>query len=478
MRPEPVTAQAAHRRLSFTGARSKAIWEPRLARLGMAALETELRLIAGGEVEAGLIWCPYETLPAFVARLRAEQLAWTAGQAVLRPIAIRDEGLPAPDPLTLMTYCFVVARSKADADRLAADSGASIETALAFGYPRCCAAARVRTLADGVSDPLAVLAAEPAWAGHPSSTGVMLAALGLGPVRHMPCGPDCEASREKSRAFLKSMTELDLESEAGWLEDMTEWRAKASVAGGVAEVETGAFRFAFLAGDPGPPAPPVTAGTSAPEGAPAGLSSIFVKPATPARSHATSGGRVEPANDEGFAAAGFESRFAHRSRWSCVVWEQSRLLRKSRTALHLGCGSGLLLELLVQSRPSLRVCGIEADAALAAVARERLGMDAAMILEADWMEEARHRGQGKDSFDIAFVDPEPLIDCSPEARSEIVDGLTGLARSIILLASDRALRRFDSLDAMAAALGLALEPGRDRRISSVLASVKPALATA
>ena len=475
---EPVPVQAACRRLSFTGARSKAIWEPRLAALGRAALATELHLVASDALKAALVWCPYEALPTFIEQLRTKSLVWATGPAVLRSYEPPAGGLPAPDPLTRMTYSFVVAATKAEADRFVADD-AALETALAFGHPRCCAEAWLRALEDGASDPIAVLAGDPAWDGHSDATGTMLAALGLGPVRHMPCRPGCDAARESALRFLAAMKALGFESEAGWLEDMVQWRAKASIVGGIAEVETGAFRFAWQAADPGQSGRAVAGGSNAPEGSPAGLSAIFARPEMPIRAQPRHFAPPDSAIAEGFAEAGFDSAFAMRSRWSCVIWEQSKALRRSRTALHLGCGSGLLLELLVHSRPSLRVCGIEADPSLASLARERMeSVNGAAIFEADWIAEAGLPREAGIRFDLAFLDPEPLIDRGPVDRTAILEGLGALAGTAILIASDRALRRFGSIESMAAMLGLDLEPGRDRRISSPIANAFPALAIA
>jgi hypothetical protein len=278
--------------------------------------------------------------------------------------------------------------------------------------------------------------------------------------------------------FIQEMESLGFDEEASWLAAMSDWRAKASIVGSVAEVETGAFRFIWQSDDLSTSLPPITCGKGEPEGAPPGLSSVFAKPSTVERRRealATEGGF---SRDEDFAAAGFATPFAHRSRLSCVVWEQMKLLRKSRTALHPGCGGGLLLELLVQTRPSLRVCGLESDPALVARARSRISADTSIVVEANWMAEARLWPMGRARFDLLFVDPEPLIDLDDGVRREIVAACVSQARSIILIATDRALRRFGNLDSMAASLGLCLAPSRAHRVSAALAIAEPRFATA
>ncbi|MEG3151091.1 hypothetical protein U1769_14455 [Sphingomonas sp. ZT3P38] len=465
---EAVTAQAVRHRLSYASSRTRTIWEPRLARLAAAAVETELHLIAAGRIGAGVIWCSYAALPGFVERLQALGLARKAGRPTLRAIEIGDGAGNRADPLTQMTFPFVVAKSASEAAWLSREEDASIAAALAGGYPPCCAQAWIARIRGGASDPLAALLADRAWADHPAATGVMMGAMGFGPVRHLPCGPDCTASHKLADDFLATMRALGWRDEADWLADMVQWRARASVAAGVAQVETGAFRFIHLSDSQSPPPPPVTSGALVPEGAPAGLSSIFAAPTMPDRVRALPGAGDLAVADDSHVAAGFATRFAQRSRWSCILWEQSALIRKSKTAIHLGCGNGLLLELLAQSRPSLRICGMEADRAAAALARDRLGEGRAMIVEADWMAEASGWREAADRYDLVLVDPEPLLALSGAARDAIVAGLTALGRSIVPLASDRALRRFGSLEAMATMLGMTLEPGRAHRISAAM----------
>lgn len=476
--PEPLLTEVTHRRLAFASTLTRETWEPRLARLTVAALATELHLIATGVLEAGLIWCSYDDLAAFVGRLQAARLDWTVGQPALRVIEPPDAGAAAPDLLTQMSYPFVISLPGRDAAGGSIDADDHVETARIFGYPACCAAAWAGRLAGGSTDPLASLLAEPDWTGESLTTAVMLAALGLGPVRHLPCRPDCAASRDMARVFLETMASLDFAVEADWLRQMMRWRTQASIVGGVAEVATGAFRFAWHAGDLLTSVPPMISGDGTPEAAPAGLSSIFAEPSVPTRKPTKPPAAASAPSGEESARAGFANPFAHRSRWSTVVWEQSKLLRQARTILHPACGGGLLLELIMQSHPSLRLCGIEADAALAARARARLREDRSMIVHGDWMAELARRDAERDSFDLAFVDPEPLIDLSADRRRAVVAGLARLARSTVLLATDRALDRFGTLEALAACAGFAPAPGRDRRISCLLASLAPAVAMA
>ena len=85
-RAEAVTAQAVRHRLSYASSRTRTIWEPRLARLAAAAVETELHLIAAGRIGAGVIWCSYEALPGFVERLQGLGVKFTQEPLEMGPV--------------------------------------------------------------------------------------------------------------------------------------------------------------------------------------------------------------------------------------------------------------------------------------------------------------------------------------------------------------------------------------------------------
>ena len=110
----------------------------------------------------------------------------------------------------------------------------------------------------------------------------------------------------------------------------------------------------------------------------------------------------------GSTAAGFESVFAMRSRFSTVVWEQTAALRRARSAVHLGCGHGLLLELLAQAKPSLKLYGTEEDAASASAARRRNGALVPIMCGTYADTLAALARLVPDGVGIAFVDPSGL----------------------------------------------------------------------
>jgi predicted O-methyltransferase YrrM len=151
-----------------------------------------------------------------------------------------------------------------------------------------------------------------------------------------------------------------------------------------------------------------------------------------------------------------------RSRFSAAVWEQTAALRRAGSAVHVGCGDGLLLELVAQTKPKLRLYGTEEDTAAAEAARGRLGVSLP-VLGGDSIEALAALSRlAPEGIDLAFVDPERLGD------REALAAISAIARSIIVIGTDRSLHRFRDMDNLAATMGLALLPGRAARVSAML----------
>jgi hypothetical protein len=276
-----------------------------------------------------------------------------------------------------------------------------------------------------------------------------LAVLGLGPVRHAPCSTDCSATRDRSRAFLDLGRELGFAEEMSWLEEIVGWTVKASLVNGIAEITTAAFRCTWLS-DEGPSQPRLAAPARRPEKRKAAAIE-FVDSAD-----------ILAELGAGFESAGFASPFAMRSRFSAAVWEQTAALRRAGSAVHVGCGDGLLLELVAQTKPKLRLYGTEEDTAAAEAARGRLGVSLP-VLGGDSIEALAALSRlAPEGIDLAFVDPERLGD------RKALAAIRAIARSIIVIGTDRSLLRFRDMDTLAATMGLALLPGRAARVSAML----------
>jgi hypothetical protein len=458
----------APRRVSFAGPQASAIWAPRLQRLVETALSAEVALVRNGTLPATLIWAPYQDLGALLGRLDSIGLATAPIRTAVGPIP-SSPAEATPNFAELLNYGLLVARSPIEAasTRLAACDPAEIARWL--NWPTCCADAWASHLHDCLTDPIAAMLSRPTSDAAPPFAHALLAGLGLGPVRHAPCSAGCRATAAAAQAFIASVAALGLTDEAGWLCSMSSWTIDISLVAGVAEVKTSLFRYAHLSNHLPHRFDLHLKGDTVPEGTPIGLASPFTAPRQPpprlVRPRSWPILNMDfPVN---FAQAGFASAIAMRSRFSTVLWKHTALLRRAvGSAIHLGCGNGLLLELLALQRAGLTLFGVETDPDLGALARQRRCLSAAPLLTATWPEALASLA--------GMVAPEPLVlfdleafgAHSSSARIEIGRHLAGLSATMIAIANDRALNCFGSVDALAAAAELSLAPGRSARVAA------------
>jgi hypothetical protein len=455
--------------LGFTGPRARAIWEPRLDRLEAAALSGELELIRNGSLPASVIWTPYGALGGLLRRLEELGLAAVPVRTAVGEIPAATPAAGG-DPLELLTYGLAVARGRTDEVQQRLASADVAATARWLGYPDCCAAAWASHLAGGMLDPIAAMLSRAAMQAEPPAAHTLLAGLGVGPVRHAPCSAGCPATAALAQSFLETLRALGLVEEADWLRSMGDWGVEVSIVSGVAEVKTGAFRYAWLSDRLPARVQLRSVGSAIPDGAPPGLTPPFAPPsaatARAVRRFPSPHGTVDRA--AGFAQAGFANAIAMRSRWSTVLWEQSAVWRRGAgSAVHMGCGDGLLLELLAQHQPRLKLVGIETDPALARAARQRGPLAGVPVLTEPWPQAAAALATLVEPEPLVFFDPEALAALPVAARADIRQRLSRLSATMVALASDRVLARFGGIAAAAEAAGLSLAAGRPTRVSAI-----------
>ncbi|MCK1382669.1 hypothetical protein IVB31_00180 [Bradyrhizobium sp. 21] len=444
-------AKAAAQRISFSGPQTRALWQPRLERLGEVALAIELEMVRRKRIPAAVLWTGHDGIGALTERARSIGLDAKPIKASLGYAADWPLEASIDDPKRLLDYAFLIGAAPLDASIAEPAADGLEQAAIRFGYPPCCAKSWADYLRQGGSDPLARLLAR----GHKTAVPayVALAVLGLGPIRHGPCAADCSATRDQSRAFLNLGRELGFAEEMSWLDEIADWPVVASLVNGIAEVTTAAFRCTWLSDEDTSP----RHGTAATRPAKrVGAAAATVKSADSADILTELG--------VGFEAAGFENPFAMRSRFSTVVWEQTAALRRAASAVHVGCGDGLLLELISQTKPRLRLYGTEQDAAAAGASRRRLGASLPVLSGPSIEALAALSRLAPDGIDLAFVDPERL-DCR-----EALAAVRAIARSVIVIGTDRSLHRHKDMDTLAVTMGLALLPGRAGRVSAALSA--------
>jgi hypothetical protein len=434
----------ARARVNFTSQAAQARWDTRFHRLAQATLLTELEAVRRGISEATLVWAPFASLSAILDYAKHADLSVSVREAApdaLLPVPAMQSGTEL-DPREFAVYALLIAANR---------KGGAAETSLACvtdallvdrGFPVCCAQAWSQALSAGWHDPIAKTVAE----NGAISPLAALAALGLGPLRHVPCGPACTASSHVVACFSDLAKEIGFAAEAALWDASSDMPTRATVRSGIVEVTTPEWRFAYRA----PGRVPRQAVAAA-----AARRRWYASPAIGASKQEDCDGQ-------------FTDEFARRSRWSTVIWEQSSLLaRACGPVVHLDCADGLLLELAALMRPSREIAGIDPSPALVSNARARLGNTAARLAIGDWVAEDGALGQFQARAGVILLDPERLADTSTEKRQRLFAGLTAMqAEAIVIVATDRALARFCDFDRLAAAAGLRVNAGRARRVSA------------
>ncbi len=455
------------RSVSFAGPLAGTIWAPRLPRLAEAALSAELALVSEGTLPATLIWATYVALGPLLRRLASMGLAAAPIRTAVGPLSTFSAEANA-NLDELLNYGLLVARDPIETATTRLATADPADAARWLNWPACCADAWANRLRDGLTDPVAAMLSRPVPDAPPPHAYALLAGLGLGPVRHAPCAPGCRASVAAAEAFIASIAVLGLADEAEWLRSMGGWTVEVSVNGGIAEVRTSVFRYAHLSDRLPARVEARSTGHVMPEGTPAGLASPFAAPPVRRSRPARPRSRPDITSDfpADFARAGYDSAVAMRSRFSTVLWEHATLLRRTGgSAIHLGCGDGLLLELLSQQRAGLALFGVETDLGLADLAQRRPCLSAANVLTCAWSDALASLAGVVASEPLVLFDLESFASHGSADRAEISRRLASLGATVIAIANDRALRRAGGIDALGAAAGLSLVPGRAARIS-------------
>ncbi len=428
-------------RLGWAGPKERALYAPRLDRLHMVALSAELALVAASAIHATTLVVDLDHLADPVARASAMGL-------VAVPLLARRVGV---GPVEVVRCTVLVTTPQARAAVTGLVAGANEEAiACSFGFPACCARALAARRAAGVDPMLAMLASAD---GQVSDAHFLLAALGVGALRHLPCAPDCGPTREAIDRFIGTARLIDREGGA-WLKQLGAWPATWSSVGGIAEVWTPYFRYhhSIGAGACRVVANSRAARSAAPREPRFGE---VIERLLPARVPAPLETLGLP---QDWHRVGFDSPFALRARYAGLLWQWSAALRGGTgEVLHYPCGDGLLGEMVAEINPRLSFQGIDDNAASIALARTRLPSPHHRF--------ALEPLDGDTKGRAAFFDPEPLLSRADRGAPAIRAALARHAL-VAIYASDRALRRFGTLASLAHAAGLQIEATNGTTLSA------------
>lgn len=420
-------------RIGWAGPKEQALQAPRLERLRGLALSAEMALVAAGAIDATIGNVSLDRLADAVALVAAAGL-----EAV--PLSARRVGQGGDARCSVL---ITTAQSRSFVSAVLA--GSDVEAiSRCFGFPVCCARAFAARRAIGADPMLAMLTTVH---GQVPDAHLLLPALGLGALRHVPCAADCAATRETIDRFIDTARSIDREA-GDWLDRLGAWPVTWSSTGGIAEISTPYFRYHHFVG----------AGTCQVVANPRAGRPVIPRDPRYAEviQRLLPSGSTEPLEALGLSRdwqrAGFDSPYAQRARYAGLLWQWSAALRGGAgDVLHYPCGDGLLGEMVAEINPRLRFLGVDDAPAAITLTRARLpGPQHRFVIDPRDLPDGEAEGR------LAFVDPEPLVSRADQGGATL---RAALARHklVALYASDRALRRFGSLAALAQAAGLQIE---------------------
>lgn len=152
-------------------------------------------------------------------------------------------------------------------------------TPAAGAVPACCAQARAG-VAVGSEAIVALWASAPGEheVAGPAELSPLLSRVGLRVLDHVPCRPDCEASRALAAARIAELRARDPEASA-WLLEALGWPIRWSALHGIAEVKTPVFKLCHEVGHTAACHALVRAGEGWPEAGAQGVRAPFRAPA-------------------------------------------------------------------------------------------------------------------------------------------------------------------------------------------------------
>ena len=359
-------------RVSWVSERARGVWQPRIAKVRDAWLDTERRSVAAGLRRCALQHGDVHDLP---------RLAAAAAEHGLTALPLVREG--ARD----ITYRVAIARPHdALAFRSAWRDGDDTAMGTLLGYPACCVEFFRRTWVDES-------ATDTTWAmatgsdrtaaatveidGAPESN-ILWRWLGVRAVPHLPCSARCEETRRLANAMLDVARSAGLTQEAAWLLDILSWPVEWSALHGIAEIKTPVLKIAARSDATARRRVVRRHGSGYPAEGARGVAFPYRRQAPAAAEHvsihvASSARRASSTVESHWAANGFPTEAAMREAHAPIVKIAAGVLGGRRaTVLDLGCGNGALLRAIAEGRPHTSVVGVDCDDARVAHARRVL----------------------------------------------------------------------------------------------------------
>jgi len=468
-------ACGADDRIVWVDDAARAEWEPRLERIRSALLTVRLAELAEGDPGAALLDCRFDRLAGLLGAVADAGLVAVPIGAYLDRVRAHNAPAPDGDPVEALVHRLVVAQP------------AEIETAVAalgerdayaqrvrFGHPPCCARAAAGWPAERTDPVLAWTSAapapEPLAADGPPAANILARPIGLAAVTHDPCRPDCPATARLGARRLALGRTLGFAAEMDWLAEILAWPTKYSAVHGIAEVALPVLKFVVATDHTAATVRVEAAGSRWPATGKRGT--VFAAPVAPPVGPARAGDRPAPPPEPAGGDAPILD-FARSGLLAGVVWEHLDTVRKAKGAvLDLGCGDGLLLEMVLLENRRLTPWGVDPDAAAIAAARRRHAAADRFRAAPLGAEAVRAVVERSGPPGLVFLDAGRLARTAPADRAALANLLGGLDAPLIAHVGDEAAAAAaGGLAALLAAAGL--KPVASPAAADVSAQVRP-----
>lgn len=379
-------------RISWVSAPAREVWEPRIARISAAWLQTERDLVAAGVRPSALQNVNPDNLPALLAEEAKRGL-------IILPLgkAARADGYQSgSQPITgAWDYrCSITTAAHAAAWARAWQDGDNAAIGALLGYPSCCCKFFERVwVSEKWFDTTVPMALPPAphspdarsahaaagqTAPSPRSEGaqrpneargqgtevrginMLWRWFGVRPVSFLPCSFDCHDARKQALVNVYQMSKAFPE-ESAWIAEILRWPAKYTSFRGIAEITTPIFRASVPTDALAERFELRYVGAGYPAEGAKGSGFPFRRDVTPPVTI-----QIARPSAQNPAVNGFSSPSAMHA-------AHNRLLEAVgpgpyETVLDLGCGDGTLLSRI----PAKRRVGIESDAIAWSEANKRI----------------------------------------------------------------------------------------------------------
>ena len=461
-------------RISWVSDQARAVWEPRISRIGAAWAEIEWRSVASGLRRCALTSVSSEQL----VQRSAE---WAAHGLSAMPVAMSGTSpgyastSVAPRVGEPFEYRVAVgALANVAALKTAIDGGDDSTMGRLLGFPDCCITFFRKTwVDDGCVDTTWAMAANGGRvdasgrqieidAEAPFQANILWRWIGPRAVPHLPVLFACRATVNFANTLMTLARELGRGAEMEWLEEILSWPASWSALHGIAEVKTPVLKASTRTDATAHEFVVRRSGNRVPAEAAAGLGFPFRSPDRPALTHSLAFRKgleapiaVHTAPPDWYASDnGFSTRAAMDEAHRPIVELAVTSIGDTGTVIDLGCGNGALLRKICEVRAGVIPFGMDTDEVKLEHARLLQPAFGTNFVAGNMFE--RVPIDGDTIYSLVILMPGRLLEVDENSARRLREWLRGHFEHLLVYAYGEWLTRHDGLNGLAARAGMTI----------------------